>query len=207
MNNPSGHEIDECTSKWCKIVSEKKEYGWSLPTDMAEYANENSEKFIPDKKCERSNLVEVAEARKLKSWMIFYCSYLSKRKKTVHITIDSTFEKIQDKVIAIMSPLSKLPIMIENPNSVKGGNAAVVQMDTVLELLERSVVLIGQCSNTITYGWRKNVLLGVTGISTTQVAAILKEKASFLQKHDKALFFERSLLIIWQRLLKPKNSQ
>ena len=106
-----------------------------------------------------------------------------------------------------MSPLSKLPIMIENPNSVKGGNAAVVQMDTVLELLERSVVLIGQCSNTITCGWRKNVLLGVTGISTTQVAAILKEKAYFLQKHDKALFFERSLLIIWQRLLKPKNSQ
>ena len=60
---------------------------------MAEYANENSEKFIPDKKCERSILVEVAEARKLKSWMIFYWSYLSKRKKTVDITIDSTFEK------------------------------------------------------------------------------------------------------------------
>ena len=60
---------------------------------MAEYANENSEKFIPDKKCERSILVEVAETRKLKSWMIFYWSYLSKRKKTVDITIDSTFEK------------------------------------------------------------------------------------------------------------------
>ena len=60
---------------------------------MAEYANENSKKFIPDKKCERSILVEVAEARKLKSWVIFYWSYLSKRKKTVDITIDSTFEK------------------------------------------------------------------------------------------------------------------
>ena len=49
-------------------------------------------------------------------------------------------------------------------------------------------MLIGQCSNTITYKKCKNALLGVTGTSTTQVAAMLKEKASFLQKHNKALF-------------------
>ena len=78
--------------------------------------------------------------------------------------------------------------MIENANSEKDGNAPVVQIDTVLQLLEKSVMLIGQCSNTITYDRRKNTLLGVTGTSTTHVAAMLKEKASFLQKHDKALF-------------------
>ena len=77
--------------------------------------------------------------------------------------------------------------MIESANSEKDGNAPVVQMDTVFELLEKTVVLIGQCSNTITYTRRKNALLGVTGTSTTQVTAMLKEKASFLQKHDKAL--------------------
>ena len=32
-----------------KIVSEEEEYRWSLPADMAEYAHENSEKFITDK--------------------------------------------------------------------------------------------------------------------------------------------------------------
>ena len=78
--------------------------------------------------------------------------------------------------------------MIENSNLVKDGNAAVVQMDTVLELLKKTILLIGQCSNNITYERRKNILLGVTGTSNAQVAAILKEKASFLQKHDKALF-------------------
>ena len=61
-------------------------------------------------------------------------------------------------------------------------------MDTVLELLEKTVVLVGQCSNAITYDRRRNALLGVTGTSTTQVAAMLKEKTSFLQKHDKTLF-------------------
>ena len=55
-------------------------------------------------------------------------------------------------------------------------------------MVEKTVVLISQCSNTITYETHKNALLGVTGTSTTQFTAVLKEKASFLQKHDKALF-------------------
>ena len=87
-----------------------------------------------------------------------------------------------------MGPLSELWVMIEKANSEKDGNAPVVEMDTVLELLEKTVVLIGQCSNTATYERRKNAFLGVTGTSFTQVAAMLKENVSFLQKHDKALF-------------------
>ena len=89
-----------------------------------------------------------------------------------------------------MGPLSNLWVMMENANSEKDDNRPVVKMDTVLELLEKNVELIGQCSNTITYQMRKNALLGVTGTSTTQVAAMLKKKASFLQKHDKAFFWK-----------------
>ena len=54
-------------------------------------------------------------------------------------------------------------------------------------------MLIGQCSNIITYERHKNALRGVKGTSITQVAAMLKEKASFFQNHGKALF---GLLII-----------
>ena len=50
------------------------------------------------------------------------------------------------------------------------------------------MLLIGQCNNTITYERRKNVLLGITGTSSSQVASMLKEKVAFLQKHDQALF-------------------
>ena len=57
--------------------------------------------------------------------------------------------------------------MTENANSEKDGNPPVVQMDTILELLEKTVVLIGQCCNTITYERCKNALLSVTGTSTT----------------------------------------
>ena len=49
--------------------------------------------------------------------------------------------------------------MIENANSEKDSNAPVVQMDTVLELLEKTVVLIGQWSNILTDERCKNALL------------------------------------------------
>ena len=47
--NPPGQESDGLHQKRFKIVLEEKEYRWSLPAEMAEYANDNSEKFIPDK--------------------------------------------------------------------------------------------------------------------------------------------------------------
>ena len=69
------------------------------------------------------------------------------------------------------------------------GSPSTVQMDTVLEFLGRTVLLIGICNNTIIYERRKNVLLGVTGTSPSQVASrLLKEKTKFLQKHNQALF-------------------
>ena len=65
----------------------------------------------------------------------FLLELLKQKKKTVDIMIDGIFEKFQDKVTDIMGPLSKLWVMIENANSEQDGNAPVVQMDTVLELL------------------------------------------------------------------------
>ena len=84
-----------------------------------------------------------------------------------------------------MGPLSKLWVVIEQVNSVSG-SSSTVEMDTVLKPLEKTVLLIGQCNNTITYQRKKNVLLGVTGTSSSQAASMLKEKVSFLQKHDQA---------------------
>ena len=79
--------------------------------------------------------------------------------------------------------------MVEPVNSGSAsGSFSTVEMDTVLELLEKTVLLIGQCNSTITYERRANVLLGVTGTFSSQVASVLKEKAAFLQKHDQVLF-------------------
>ena len=88
-----------------------------------------------------------------------------------------------------METLLKLWVMVKQANSGSAsGSSGTVEMDTVLEILEKTVLLIGQCNNKIRYERRKNVLLGVTGTSSSQVASMLKEKAAFPQKHDQALF-------------------
>ena len=86
-----------------------------------------------------------------------------------------------------MRPFPKLWVLIEQVNS-DIGSSSTVEMDTVLEPLEKMVLLIGQCNNAITYERRKNVLLGITGTSSSQVASMLKEKGAFLQKHNQVLF-------------------
>ena len=112
---------------------------------------------------------------------------LKQEKMPQDIVIDNTLEKVQYKVLDIMGPLSKLWVMIEQVNS-GSGSSSTVKIDTVVELLEKTVLLIGKCNNTISYERRKNVLLGVTGTSSSQVASMLKEQAAFLQKHDQELF-------------------
>ena len=49
LYNPSIRENDGNTiSKRFKFLSDGEEYSCSLPTDMADYVNENTKKFIPD---------------------------------------------------------------------------------------------------------------------------------------------------------------
>ena len=78
------------------------------------------------------------------------------------IAIDNILEKVQDKVLDIMGPLLKLWVMVEQVNS-GSDSSSTIEMDTVLDILEKTVLLIGQCNYKITYERRKNVSLGVKG--------------------------------------------
>ena len=78
---------------------------------MTEYANENLEKFIPDKDVKEAILLKLPRPKNIdpvKKLDDFLLELLKQKKKTVDITIDDTSEKIQDKAIDIMGPLSKL---------------------------------------------------------------------------------------------------
>ena len=48
-NGSSTQEGDGPNSKRFRIIIEEEEYKWSLPQDMTSYANDNSEKYIPEK--------------------------------------------------------------------------------------------------------------------------------------------------------------
>ena len=51
-----------------------------------------------------------------------------------------------------MGALSKLWVIIENTNSAKTGEPPAARMSTVLELPEKTVVLVGHCNNAILVG-------------------------------------------------------
>ena len=169
-NGSSVQGVDGPNTKRFRIITKEEEYKWSLPQDMASYANDNSEKYIPEKDVKEAILIKIPRPENLdpaKKLDDYLQELLKQKKRPQDIAIDNTLEKVQDKVLDMMGPLSKPWVIVEQVNSSSAsGSSSTVEMDTALELLEKTVLFIGQCNNTFTYERKKNVLLGVTGTSS-----------------------------------------
>ena len=65
---------DGPTSKRFRVITEEEECKWSLPQDMASYANDNSEeKYIPEKDGKEAILIKTPRPENLdpvKNWTI-----------------------------------------------------------------------------------------------------------------------------------------
>ena len=85
-----------------------------------------------------------------------------------------------------MGPLSRLWNMVEEANASKQTQVCI-SLDDMKKHIEKTVLLLGQASNSITYQRRYNALLGVMG-SAPKVKEMLRTDADMLQKHDKDLF-------------------
>ena len=137
-NGYSAQGGDGPNSKRFRIFTEE-EYKWSLPQDMASYANDNSEKYIPEKDVIEAILIKTPRPENfdpVKRLNDYLQKLLKQKKRLQDIAIDKTLEKVQDKVLDIMGPLSKLWVMVEQVNS-GSGSSSTVEMDIVLELLEK----------------------------------------------------------------------
>ena len=81
-NGSSAQERDGPNAKRFKIITEEEEYKWSLPQDMASYANDNSEKYIPEKDVKEAILIPRPHQHQgqrtliqLKNWTIICRSF------------------------------------------------------------------------------------------------------------------------------------
>ena len=85
-----------------------------------------------------------------------------------------------------MGSLSKLWVIIEQVNSVSG-SSGTVEMDTVLELLEKTVFWIGQCNNTITYERRRKFRSNYNGkyILFQKKGGPSQQQPNFTSSYDK----------------------
>ena len=101
---------------------------------MACYANDNSEKYIPEKYVKRGNFDKNTKAENLdpvKKLDDYLQMLLKHKKRPQDIAVDNTLEKVEDKVLDTMGPLSKLWFMVEQVNSVSAsGSSSTIEMST-----------------------------------------------------------------------------
>ena len=78
-NGSSAQGSDGPKAKRFRIITEEEEeYKWSRPQDMASYANDNSEKYIPEKDVKETILIKNQGQRtliQLKNWTIICRSF------------------------------------------------------------------------------------------------------------------------------------
>lgn len=58
------------------------------------------------------------------------------------------------------------------------------------ELLEQSVLLIGQCSNAVTYERRRNVLSSISS-GTSHISTMLIDNKDILKKNEDEMIFDK----------------
>ena len=79
-------------------------------------ANDSLEKNIPEKNVKETTSIKTPRSENLdpvQKMGDYPQEFLRQKKRPQDIAIDNTFEQVQDKVLGIMEPLSKLWVMVE----------------------------------------------------------------------------------------------
>lgn len=92
-----------------------------------------------------------------------------------------------------MGSLCRLLLSVDQQINLRPGvedenDVEPLHIEEAVELLEQSVLLLGQCHNMITYERHKNVLGSVLS-GSAQVATMLKDKKDLLQKNEDGMLF------------------
>ena len=110
---------------------------------------------------------------------------LLEAKKSTELEQDRNLEKIQQKVLNIIGPLSKLWFGVDKIKcSGKSGRMSLEDLSTAIE---QTVVLVGQCSQSITYQQRHNVLTSLLQDPRKSTSILREESDSLFEKSNKYL--------------------
>lgn len=99
------------------------------------------------------------------------------------MSLDNTFERVQEKIRLILGPLCKAWYRLEEARSESSNFDA----DELLHYVDQTVMLIGQASNSVSYNRRKNVLTAV-GQENLKAKTVLKHQSKLLEKPSTGLF-------------------
>ena len=150
-SSSSESEEEDQETKRFHIVSNEDQFKWDLPSELASYANTQFDKYIPDKSihdaiCEvRPVLNNLNQVKRMDE---FSRDLLKEKNKNNSLAIDEILGNIQKRTLSVMGPLSKVWLKLEN---AKKTDAPPLSLDEILSLLEQTIYLLGQTSNSVSY--------------------------------------------------------
>ena len=101
---------------------------------------------------------------------------------------DSTLERIQGRILQTTGPLARLWSQIEDARVAgRKGEEIYVPLEDYSKLVEQTILVLGQASNSISYTRRMDVLKQVVK-DPRKAKNLLKEKKDLLNQEDEELF-------------------
>ena len=141
-----------------QIISKSESHKWELLGEMADYANHQFQCFVQEKDVEENLLVlqPVPEnVRGVKKLDDFVKSIMGQDAQV--LKQDAIMEKFQQKILDVLGPLSRLWKGLEDIKNAPDDTVPVPVEDHI-KLIEQTVLLLGQASNSILYSRRLQIL-------------------------------------------------
>ena len=113
-----------------------------------------------------------------------------KRAGCLELAADSNFVKLQQKLLDVMGPLSKVWTIVEKA-SIFSFEQVEVSLPEILTNLDQTVMLLGQAFNKISYLRRFGALKQITGDPRNTKQLLKEKKKGIFVKETQFLFDER----------------
>ena len=146
-------------------MSKDKRFQWNLPDNLAKYANEQFSLYTPEKVLQESIMNKNPIQRNVhppKNMDDFMRDLLLEKKNHFEITSDTNLVKLQQRLLDVMGPLSKIWATVESAKNSQDEQVEV-SLGDMLRYLDQTAVLLGQAYNNTSYTRRFNVLKKITG--------------------------------------------
>ena len=155
---------------------------------MATYVN--FIEYIPEKDIEEAILEEnpvpqnIKQPKKLDDFL----KQLVNTNSTL-VAGDSTLERIQRRILQTTGPLARLWSQIEDARVAgRKGEEIYVPLEGYSKLVEQTISVLGQASNSISYTYTRMDVLKQVVKDPRKAKNLLKEKKDLLNQEDEELF-------------------
>ena len=173
-------------------LDSSNEMSWELKQELVDYIHKYMKVHVSDKEIKDNVLYDnpvpsnIREVPQLDNYMK---TILSDNSKFTTLKWEKTLKTIQDKVISVFGPLTKLWLLIDSEKENNQDDPALAEC---AEVFDQAILMLSQVFNNVAYHRRENVLSTLID-SSSKVKEILKVKSSDLNDSGNKFLFGRIL--------------